>query len=454
MPKVKTPTASKTTQSSFFVLTDGKKRVLIPRPKTYQAVTAAARRYFPQIQAPFSLQTDELDVCGGELTDISPDIWEMAIEMLSSVLVKPEPAEPVPMNPSRIIPPVHVKQETSNTEPVAHDQSLTSDTAIKETVGDSHASVVVNYKNQTQTYRIKPTTPFSRLFPLVLRAFGLDDGCYSSYACKDWNFYCDGVRTYEEHTAAALGYDDGDALYIDLLPVLKGGKPVIYLFSPHVIDVSVRLTLTRDWDLSVIYPVVPAKRTPAGGESIQWDVRTHADGSLTEYTTGLDVAYLFWEALTNPGVPPSPPSSPVLGHPTPAYAFSPNTCDLSPADSVLLPVNIITPYLDSALGALGLHTEARTSFITYWLPAFLKHTHVALRFVPQAARLDITPAPDVITRVFMVFKGVPMDDAKRWSTSIEDPERWMAVVGVDIERAQDDSLFRVLEWGGMEVLGR
>ncbi|KAJ7142827.1 hypothetical protein C8R44DRAFT_761266 [Mycena epipterygia] len=54
----------------------------------------------------------------------------------------------------------------------------------------------------------------------------------------------------------------------------------------------------------------------------------------------------------------------------------------------------------------------------------------------------------------MVFKGVPVDDAKRWSTSIEDPERWTAVVGVDIERAQDDSLFRVLEWGGMEVLGR
>ncbi|KAG2740062.1 hypothetical protein P692DRAFT_20840935 [Suillus brevipes Sb2] len=44
-------------------------------------------------------------------------------------------------------------------------------------------------------------------------------------------------------------------------------------------------------------------------------------------------------------------------------------------DSVVIPVG----------KALGLHTEARTSFITYWLTSFLKHEYIALRFVPQAA---------------------------------------------------------------------
>ncbi|KAF7369527.1 hypothetical protein MVEN_00282500 [Mycena venus] len=44
----------------------------------------------------------------------------------------------------------------------------------------------------------------------------------------------------------------------------------------------------------------------------------------------------------------------------------------------------ITPYLDNILGALGLHTEARTSFITYWFPSLLKHTHVTLRFVARS----------------------------------------------------------------------
>lgn len=55
-----------------------------------------------------------------------------------------------------------------------------------------------------------------------------------------------------------------------------------------------------------------------------------------------------------------------------------------PANSVLLPIGTITPYLDASLRALGLHTEARTSFITYWLPSLLKHQHIAVRFVPQA----------------------------------------------------------------------
>ncbi|KAG2746498.1 hypothetical protein P692DRAFT_201792034 [Suillus brevipes Sb2] len=56
-------------------------------------------------------------------------------------------------------------------------------------------------------------------------------------------------------------------------------------------------------------------------------------------------------------------------------------------DSVLIPVGKVAVYLDKSLKALGLHTEARTSFIigSYWLPSFLKHEYIALRFVLQAA---------------------------------------------------------------------
>ncbi|KAJ7182242.1 hypothetical protein C8R43DRAFT_1092987 [Mycena crocata] len=268
------------------------------------------------------------------------------------------------------------------------------------------------------------------------------------------------LRVGRDDTPASLDYAPGEELSFSVFRAQRGGKPVIYLFSPDIIDASVSLTLTREWELSVVYPVVPAKPAVGGGETIQWSVHTHPDGSLTERSTGLDVAYLFWEALTNRGIPISPPGSPVLGQPL-GEAFSPITCDLSPANSVLLTVSNMTPYLDQALQALGLHTEARTSFITYWLPSFLKHTHIALRFVPQAAyeavaRLDITPAPDVVTRVFMVFKGVAEENLGEWysSLSTEDPKQWKEVVDVDVERALDATLFRVLEWGGMEVLRR
>jgi len=46
-------------------------------------------------------------------------------------------------------------------------------------------------------------------------------------------------------------------------------------------------------------------------------------------------------------------------------AFDPSRPSVSPADSILLPIGKVPGYLDTALKALTLHTEARTSFITY-----------------------------------------------------------------------------------------
>ena len=91
----------------------------------------------------------------------------------------------------------------------------------------------------------------------------------------------------------------------------------------------------------------------------------------------------------------------------------------------------------------------------------LKHKHVVLRFVPQsayerAAPLKILPAPDIITRVFMLFKGV--DECpllSDWPQARDRAHRsadfWKDVVGINCERSMDESLFCVLEWGGMEV---
>lgn len=109
---------------------------------------------------------------------------------------------------------------------------------------------------------------------------------------------------------------------------------------------------------------------------------------------------------------------------------------------------------------MGLHTEARTSFISYWLSSILKHKYIALRFVPQsvyerAASLTISPQPDVVTRVFMLFRGASEEHLANWSNAQMQAEKdvawWVDVVGVDIARAGDVALFRVLEWGGMEV---
>jgi hypothetical protein len=92
----------------------------------------------------------------------------------------------------------------------------------------------------------------------------------------------------------------------------------------------------------------------------------------------------------------------------------------------------------------------------------LKHEYIALRFVEQdayerAAPMHIAPAPDVVTRVFMIFRGVAVGDLGRWeaasarAASADGATFWANVVGVNAARAADSALFRVLEWGGMEV---
>ncbi|KAJ7105033.1 hypothetical protein C8R44DRAFT_887038 [Mycena epipterygia] len=174
---------------------------------------------------------------------------------------------------------------------------------------------------------------------------------------------------------------------------LKGGKPVIYLFAPNVMDAASFSKRNRSQGAIPLNGRFPSTRTEPSR------------------TAGLDVAYLFWEALTNHDVPMTPRD------PRPSILLNLSSHNLIP-DSVLLPVNTITPYFNEALRELGLYTELRTSFITC------------------ASVTDIV--------------------AGEWKKAAGDPARWRDVValGVDVGRAGDAGLLRILEWRGMEVVGR
>jgi len=112
---------------------------------------------------------------------------------------------------------------------------------------------------------------------------------------EDLRFTYDGERL--NPTKSIGEYDMQNGGEIDAFRSETAGKPVIYLFSPSEIDASVTLSLVPDWRFSAVYPVVPIKSLyPELGEQIQWQVRVHKDGSLTEIDTGLEMTYLFWEA--------------------------------------------------------------------------------------------------------------------------------------------------------------
>lgn len=251
---------------------------------------------------------------------------------------------------------------------------------------------------------------------------------------------------------------------LHLISVLKGGKPVIYLFPPRPFsDVTVSVRLAPQWSFSHIYPSVEVKALANDMQSISWSVSAGTDGTLVDKRTNLELSYLFWEALSRPTtIPLGPPSNPCVidSHAPTEEHFDPSHPSLQPdsCTAVMLPFSQLLLYLDSVLKDLTLHTSARNDFITYWLPALSKHPFVALRFLPQsayerAAELEVSPAPDIITRVFMLFRGVAAEEVKEWEEARERVGKvdWRSVVGI-CTSALDMGRFRVLEWGGMEVL--
>jgi hypothetical protein len=99
---------------------------------------------------------------------------------------------------------------------------------------------------------------------------------------------------------------------------------------------------------------------------------------------------------TRPVAPESPPSSRPGTPIEEAEAFDPSTADLSPSNSAILSTERLPGYLEKALKALGLHTEARTSFISYVGLATADFIDTVLMIVNSSQILAaIFPAPFV-----------------------------------------------------------
>ncbi len=260
-------------------------------------------------------------------------------------------------------------------------------------------------------------------------------------------------------TLSSHGIVDGNTVH--MVKRLRGGKPVIYLFPTSPIpNAMVSVCLVPQWTFSHIYPLRGIKLSDDGKQSITWSVSASQNGTLADNGTGVELSYLFWEAHTRTDSLTSPEVSVNSG--VTAEYFDPSHPSLEPGQptTVLLPFVALLPYLDAALKTLTLHTSARNDFITYWLPALSRRPYVALRFLPQAAyeraaELNVTPTPDVVTRVFMLFRGLATEEAQSdlWSAALgrAGGVDWPSVVGVR-QAAWDESCFRVLEWGAMEIV--
>ncbi|TCD66901.1 hypothetical protein EIP91_000740 [Steccherinum ochraceum] len=455
MPKASTKNATAASKlGPFFTLRYGARTILVPRPKSYGSATRLAQKHFRSLAGKDLLfQTAEFNTFPGQTVEVTDDIWADAIDSITSLEVK--------------------KLVDSSGEGVnANRRSVSSDIVLLPTWRDrAEKKLTVGiraYSGSTSLPEVcmvdcYPSTPWKRVFDAYGARVGLCENMLT------FHFEGETHMDSDENVGDYVLPDEylGTTAYVYVRRELKGGKPVIYVWTPQPQQVLVNLSLIPQWEFSALYPVapiIPTKTIQGTGQSATWDVATRDDGTLLDKATGLEVSYLFWEAHTTKALRGRMDSPPVSRPSSPApmvEAFDPVNASLSDEDSVLLRVADMTTYLDACLRALGHHVAARSDFITYWLPSLLKHEYVALRFVPQesyeqAAPMVVSPAPDVVVRVFMIFQGVSPDEVGFWSAAQaragDDVAHWRRVVGLTAEdQLQDKSLSRVLEWGGMEV---
>ena len=182
---------------------------------------------------------------------------------------------------------------------------------------------------------------------------------------------------------------------------MKSEKPVIYLYPEEAQEVYVQLEL--DGEFTCTYPEYDNG----------WKVKAYPDGTLRDQVTGKEYNYLFWEGTSE------------------------TEYDLS--RGFVVEGKDTAGFLEEKLAYLGLNEKERNEFIVYWLPRMEDNKYNLITFQGKAytehAKLKISPEPDSILRVFMVYK--PLDKA------IDIPEQ-------ELEPFEREG-FTVIEWGGAEM---
>ena len=180
----------------------------------------------------------------------------------------------------------------------------------------------------------------------------------------------------------------------------KAYKPVIYLYPEEETEVSVKLDLNGR--LTCTYPEYKDG----------WKVTAVPDGTLTD-VNGQIYNYLYWEGETNTN-----------------YDLSKGFC-VKGKDTA--------KFLEDALRRLGLNRKEANEFIVYWLPLMQDNPYNIISFqthiYTEAAKLNISPSPDTLIRVFMTWQST--------DKYVDLPEQQLS--------APERNGFTVVEWGGTEI---
>lgn len=184
-------------------------------------------------------------------------------------------------------------------------------------------------------------------------------------------------------------------------PKVMAKKPVIYLYPTSEQKVSVNLDYKGKLTLS--YPEYKDG----------WEVTAKPDGTLTNLADNREYSYLYWEGISN------------------------NKWDMS--KGIVVKGIETEKFLQEKLEYLGLTPKEYNEFIVYWLPIMKDNKYNLITFAGKdyenIAKLKISPKPDSILRIMMVFK--PLNNH------------------IQVEKQKLNPFIRkgftVIEWGGTEL---
>lgn len=182
-------------------------------------------------------------------------------------------------------------------------------------------------------------------------------------------------------------------------------KPIIYLYPTNTEEVKVQLD----------YKGILTSTYPNYDYAIKgWQAIAHPDGSLINLKDNKPYSYLFWEGVNNN-----------------------SNYDMS--TGYVVKGSDIKDFLQSTLSKIGLTPKEYNEMIVYWLPKMQNNKynliHFAGREYTDNAKLTITPKPDSMLRVFMVYKK--LNNYQQVKPQVIQPF---------VRKG-----FTVIEWGGTEI---
>jgi len=217
---------------------------------------------------------------------------------------------------------------------------------------------------------------------------------------------CSGNNNDSNYTSSSSSFIINEDGNIKLNQPAALDKPVIYLYPEHEQSTTVNLELQGK-----IIADYPEYNNQIKG----WNVTAYPDGHLINKADNQEYNYLFWEGET---------SVPI---------------DWNLSTGFVVTGEEIREFLQQTLSKIGLTPKEYNEFIVYWYPKMKDNKYNLIHFVDKqytdTAPLTITPTPDSLLRVFMVYK--PLDEK-------------IEIKPQDIKSFERKG-FTVIEWGGTEI---